>query len=150
MGAACVLWPGCCLGATCMAEGEGPPGRAVWFHSPPFLLRMEAWNQETKDNMNGMHSSCIHSELQPCCLPAVPLPASPPASQHAAGSGPGRGTHPGLALALGMKAEEQHLEHPPCTPWREVKCSSGPHGQGLAPALYQPHHRDKPSSSSSD
>lgn len=46
----------------------------MWFHSPPFLLRMEAWNQETKDNMNGMHSSCFHSQLQPHCLPAVPLP----------------------------------------------------------------------------
>lgn len=40
------------------------------FHSPPFLLRMEAWNQETKDNVNGMHSSCVHPQLQPRCLPA--------------------------------------------------------------------------------
>lgn len=46
----------------------------MWFHSPPFLLLMEAWNQETKDNMNGMHSVCFHPQLQPrrCLLCLFP------------------------------------------------------------------------------
>lgn len=41
---------------TAGAGGRAEP-RHVQFHSPPFLLRMEAWNQETKQHVNGMHSS---------------------------------------------------------------------------------------------
>lgn len=67
----------------------------MWFHSPPFLLRMEAWNQETKDNMNGMHSSCFHSQLQPRCCASSLHALLPPSML--AGSGPDSGVYACLA-----------------------------------------------------
>lgn len=97
------------------------------FHSPPFLLRMEAWNQETKDNVNGMHSSCFHPQLQPHCLPAVPLPRTlscPPACwQDRALTVACVPASPG---ALGMKARAGQEAHPP--PW-EGRCPCWPRGR---------------------
>lgn len=90
--------------------------------------------------MNGMHSSCFHPQLQPRCLPAVPLPRTlsclPACRQDRALTAE---RAPAWPRALGTKAQAgqrvQHHGHPP-----RHRCPSVG-GQGPT----RPHRRDQPS-----